>query len=137
MIERCLETELDMHLGYPKHGRRGNVTGNSRHGQSQKTLKGEQEHIDIEVPRDRQRTFEPQLVKQGHTRMVGTDRENPGPVCTGMTTRDIQAHLQEFYAVEVSPTLMRHCDRGRDGRGAKVGKAAPESRSLRLSLSTA
>ena len=54
VIERCLETELDTHLGYPKHGRKGNANGNLRNGHSQKTLKGEQGHVDIEVPRDRQ-----------------------------------------------------------------------------------
>jgi transposase-like protein len=83
VIERCLETELDTHLGYPKHGRKGKATGNSRNGQSQKTLKAEQGHIDIEVPRDRHSTFEPQLVKKGQTRLEGTDRENPGVVGTG------------------------------------------------------
>jgi putative transposase len=50
--------------GYPKHGRRGNATGDSRNGHSQKTLKGEQGHVDIKVPRDRQGSFEPQLVKR-------------------------------------------------------------------------
>jgi len=69
VIERCLETELDSHLGYPKHGRKGNASGNMRNGHSQKTLKGEQGHIDIEMPRDRQSTFEPQLVKKGQTRL--------------------------------------------------------------------
>ena len=69
VIERCLDTELDMHLGYPRHGRKGNATGNLRNGQSQKTLKGEQGHVEIEVPRDRQGTFEPQLVKKGQTRL--------------------------------------------------------------------
>src|SRR3989441_12768668 len=73
VIERCLQTELDQHLGYPKHGRKGNTTDNSRNGHSQKTLKGEQGHIDIEVPRDRQATFEPQLVKKGQTRLEGFD----------------------------------------------------------------
>ena len=63
VIERCLETELDTHLGYPKHGRKGQALHNSRNGYSQKTLKGEQGHVDIEVPRDRQSTFEPQLVE--------------------------------------------------------------------------
>src|SRR5260221_3456341 len=82
VIERCLETELDTHLGYPKHGRHGNVAGNTRNGTSQKTVKGEQGHIEIEVPRDRQRNFEPQLVKKDQTRLEGTDRENPGVVCT-------------------------------------------------------
>ena len=69
VIERCLETELDTHLGYPKHGRKGNAMGNSRNGHSQKTLKGEQGHVDIEVPHDRQSTYEPQLVKKGQTRL--------------------------------------------------------------------
>jgi putative transposase len=62
VIERCLGTELDMHLGYPKHGRKGNANGNTRNGVSQKTLKGEQGHSDIDLPRDRHGTFEPHLV---------------------------------------------------------------------------
>jgi putative transposase len=82
VIERCLETELDNHLGYPKHGRKGSALGNTRNGSSPKTLKGEQGHVDIEVPRDRQSTFEPQLVKKGQTRLEGTDRQNPGAVCS-------------------------------------------------------
>src|SRR5207253_2581164 len=68
VVERCLETELDTHLGYPKHGRKCN-------GHSQKTLKGEQGHVDIEVPRDRQSTYEPQLVKKGQTRLEGFDEK--------------------------------------------------------------
>ena len=52
VIERCLETELDTHLGYSKYERKGNVTSNMRNGHSQKTLKGEQGHVDIQVPRD-------------------------------------------------------------------------------------
>jgi putative transposase len=73
VIERCLETELDTHLGYPKHGRKDKVTGNMRNGHSQKTLKGEQGHVEIEVPRDRQASFEPQLVKTVQTRLEGFD----------------------------------------------------------------
>ncbi len=69
VIERCLDTELDMRLGYPRHGRKGNATGNLRNGHRQKTLKGEQGHVEIEVPRDRQGTCEPQLVKKGQTRL--------------------------------------------------------------------
>ncbi len=106
VIERCLETELDTHLGYPKHGRKGHVMGNSRNGYSQKTLKGEQGHVDIEVPRDRQSTFEPQLVKKGQTRLEGFDEKILALYARGMTTRDLQAQLQELYGVEVSPTLI-------------------------------
>jgi putative transposase len=106
VIERCLETELDTHLGYPKHTRKGNATGNRRTGHSQKTLKGEQGHLDIEVPRDRQGTFEPQLVKKGQTRLEGFDEKILALYARGMTTRDIQAQLQELYGVEVSATLI-------------------------------
>ena len=95
MIERCLETELDSHLGYPKHGRKGSALGNTRNGSSPKTLKGEQGHVDIEVPRDRQSTFEPQLVKKGQTRLEGFDDKILALYARGMTTRDIQAQLQE------------------------------------------
>jgi putative transposase len=106
VIERCLETELDTHLGYPKHGRHGNANGNTRNGTSQKTVKGEQGHIEIEVPRDRQGTFEPQLVKRGQTRLEGFDEKILAMYARGMTTRDIQAQLQKLYGVEVSPTLI-------------------------------
>jgi len=106
VIERCLETELDTHLGYPKHARQGTATGNRRNGQSQKTLKGEQGQVEIEVPRDRQGSFEPQLVKKGQTRLEGFDEKILALYARGMTTRDIQAQLQELYGVEVSPTLI-------------------------------
>jgi putative transposase len=106
VIERCLETELETHLGYPKHARQGNETGNRRNGRSQKTLKGEQGQIEIGVPRDRQGSFEPQLVKKGQTRLEGFDEKILALYARGMTTRDIQAQLQELYGVEVSPTLI-------------------------------
>src|SRR5947209_13205096 len=106
VIERCLETELDTHLGYAKHKRQGNADGNTRNGTSQKTMKGEQGHVEIEVPRDRQGTFEPQLVKKGQTRLEGFDEKILAMYARGMTTRDIQGQLQELYGVEVSPTLI-------------------------------
>jgi putative transposase len=106
VIERCLETELDTHLGYPKHARVDKTTGNRRNGQSQKTLKGEQGHLEIDVPRDRQGTFEPHLVPKGQTRLDGFDDKIIALYARGMTTRDIQAQLQELYGVEVSATLI-------------------------------
>ena len=106
VIERCLETELDSHLGYPKHARTGTTTGNRRNGHSPKTLKGEQGQVEIDVPRDRQGNFEPQLVKKGQTRLEGFDDKILALYARGMTTRDIQAQLQELYRVEVSPTLI-------------------------------
>ena len=106
VIERCLETELDTHLGYPKHGRQGNAAGNARNGTSQKIVKGEQGHLELDVPRDRQGSFEPQLVKKGQTRLEGFDDKILAMYARGMTTRDIQAQLQELYGVEISPTLI-------------------------------
>src|SRR5215471_5694637 len=106
VIERCLETELDTHLGYPKHARKGSASGNMRNGHSQKTLKGEQGHVEIAVPRDRQGSFEPQLVQKGQTRLSGFDDKILTLYARGMTTRDIQAQLQDLYGVEVSPTLI-------------------------------
>lgn len=106
VIERCLETELDTHLGYAKHKRQGHADGHTRNGTSQKTMKGEQGHLESEVPRDRQDTFEPQLVKKGQTRLEGFDEKILAMYARGMTTRDIQAQLQELYGVEVSPTLI-------------------------------
>ncbi len=106
VIERCLETELDTYLGYAKHARAGNTNANRRNGHSQKTLKGEQGHVDIQVPRDRQGSFDPQLVPKGQTRLDGFDDKIIALYARGMTTRDIQAQLQELYGVEVSPTLI-------------------------------
>ncbi len=106
VIERCLEAELDTHLGYAKHARQGTATLNRRNGHSQKTLKGEQGSVEIEVPRDRQGSFEPQLVQKGQTRLEGFDDKIIALSARGMTTRDIQAQLQELYGVEVSPTLI-------------------------------
>ncbi len=96
VIERCLETELDTHLGYPKQARAGTTTSNRRNGHSQKTLKGEQGQVELEVPRDRQGSFEPQLVKKGQTRLEGFDDKILALSARGMTTRDIQAQLQEL-----------------------------------------
>src|SRR6516162_10258739 len=74
-------------LGYPKHARKGNARGNLRNGRSQKTVKGEQGHLDIDIPRDRQGTFEPQLVKKGHTRLEGFDATILALYARVMTTR--------------------------------------------------
>jgi putative transposase len=73
VIERCLVTELDSHLGYPKYGHKDTALGNTRHGHSQKTLRGEQRQLELEIPRDRQGGFEPHLVNKRQTRLEGFD----------------------------------------------------------------
>jgi putative transposase len=106
IIERCLETELEAHLGYPKHGRRETSTGNARNGSSRKKLKGTQGEIEIALPRDRQASFEPQLVQKHQTRLEGFEDKILTLYARGMTTRDIQAQVQDLYGVEVSPTFI-------------------------------
>ena len=106
LIERSLEAELETHLGYGKHERKSNGNGNNRNGHSHKTLKGDLGEMEIAVPRDRQAEFEPQLIKKGQTRLAGLDEKIIAFYARGMTTRDIQAQLQELYGVEVSATLI-------------------------------
>jgi putative transposase len=106
VVERCLEAELDTHLGYKKHAPEGKGTGNSRNGRSCKTLKGEHGEIEIAVPRDRNGSYEPQIIEKGQTRLAGFDDKILALYARGMTTRDIQAQVQEMYGVEVSPTLI-------------------------------
>ena len=106
VLERALGAELTAHLGYEKHDSAGYGSGNSRNGTTEKTLKGKNGEITVEVPRDRNATFEPQIVKKHQTRFDGFDDKILSMYARGMTTRDIQGHLQEIYGVEVSPTLI-------------------------------
>jgi putative transposase len=106
LVERALEGEMTTHLGYEKHSPEGKNTGNSRNGKSQKQVKGEFGEVELEVPRDRNGEFEPQLVKKGQRRLPGFDEKVIALYARGMTTREIQSHLHELYGVEVSPTLI-------------------------------
>ena len=106
LVERALQGELTHHLGYEKHAGGGKKTGNSRNGSTSKTIKGKRGQVVIEVPRDRNSTFEPQLVKKRETRFDGFDEKIISLYARGMTTREIQAHLEEIYGVEVSPSLV-------------------------------
>ena len=106
LLERILEGELTTTLGYKKHDVKGNNSGNSRNGYSEKTLKGAQGELSIQVPRDRNGDFEPRIVAKNQTRFDGFDEKIISLYARGMTTRDIQAELQELYGVEVSATLI-------------------------------
>lgn len=106
LVERMLAGEMNHHLGYQKHEVAGNGTGNSRNGKSLKTLKGEAGEMTIEVPRDRNGTFEPQLIEKHQTRFEGFDAKILSMYALGMTVRDIQGHLHDMYGVEVSPALI-------------------------------
>jgi len=106
LMERALNAELTHHLGYEKHDPAGNNSGNSRNGTTPKTVKGEFGEIAVETPRDRNASFEPKILKKHQTRFDGFDDKILSMYARGMTTREIQGHLQEMYGVEVSPTLI-------------------------------
>ncbi len=90
LVERALDGELTHHLGYEKHDSAGDNSGNSRNGTTPKTLKGKRGKVEIEVPRDRNGEFEPQLVKKNQTRFDGLDEKIISLYARGMTTREIQ-----------------------------------------------
>lgn len=106
LLERAMQTEMTDHLGYDKHAPAGKNSGNSRNGTSKKTVTGEFGNLDISVPRDRNSTFEPIIIPKGESRFTGFDDKIISMYARGMTTRDIQGHLQEIYGVDVSPTLI-------------------------------
>jgi putative transposase len=106
LVERMLSGEMNHHLGYAKHDVAGYGSGNSRNGKSPKTLKGEAGEITMEVPRDRNGTFEPQLIEKHQTRFEGFDAKILSMYALGMTVRDIQGHLHELYGVDVSAALI-------------------------------
>jgi putative transposase len=106
ILERALEGELTTHLGYDKHDTAGNNSGNSRNGHTSKTLKSEHGELPVNVPRDRNSTFSPQIIPKNQTRFEGFDDKILAMYARGTSTRDIQAQLQELYGVEVSATLI-------------------------------
>ncbi|HWV44719.1 MAG TPA: IS256 family transposase [Nitrospira sp.] len=106
LVERALDAEMAEHLGHGKHETVTNAAGNTRNGKSQKTLKGDFGELPIEIPRDRQGSFEPQLIPKHQTRWAGFDDKILSLYARGMTVREIQSHLQEMYGAEVSPTLI-------------------------------
>lgn len=106
LLERALNAELTEHVGYGKHDPAGYNSGNSRNGATKKKLKGDFGEIELETPRDRNGSFEPEIVSKGQTRFSGFDDKIISMYSRGMTTREIEGHLKEMYGVDVSPTLI-------------------------------
>jgi|SRR6185437_14456312 len=106
LVEGALGAEMTHHLGYEKHAAAGQGSGNSRNGASTKTLKGDFGEVDIEVPRDRNGSFEPKIVGKHQRRFTGFDDKILSMYARGMSTREIQGHLEEIYKVEVSASLI-------------------------------
>ena len=104
IVERSLTAELTEHLGYEKNGER--PATNARNGSSSKTLVTDVGQVEVEIPRDREGTFEPQLVAKHQRRLEGFDEKVLALYGRGMSTREIQGFLEEIYGTEVSPTLI-------------------------------
>lgn len=104
LVEGALGAEMTHHLGYEKH--QGPGGGNARNGSSPKTLKGDFGEVEIAVPRDRNGSFEPQIVAKHQRRFTGFDDKILSMYARGMSTREIQGHLAEIYQVEVSASLI-------------------------------
>ena len=103
-VEAALNAELDEHLGYCRHEQ--STKENYRNGYSQKTIRTEDGDVDLDTPRDRNSSFEPQLIKKNQTRFTSMDDKILYLYSKGMTTRDIVATFKEMYDADVSPTLI-------------------------------
>ena len=106
LVEKALGAEFIHHLGYEKGEKADHKVGNSRNGHGKKKVKGQDGEMEIAVPRDREGTLEPQLIKKGQRRFEGFDEKIISMYTRGMTVREIQGHLKELYGVEVSPDLI-------------------------------
>jgi putative transposase len=106
LVERALEVELSDHLGYEPHLEPPGGTGNTRNGSTPKTLLTEHGEVRIETPRDRNGSFEPQIVRKRQRRFEGFDDKILALYSRGLSTRDIEAHLEEIYGVKVGRDLI-------------------------------
>jgi len=102
VLETALDAEMSEHLGYEKHDAAGRNSGNSRNGTRAKTVLTEIGPVEIEVPRDTESTFEPQIVKKRQRRLTGVDEIVLSLTARGLTTGEIAAHFQEVYGAKIS-----------------------------------
>jgi putative transposase len=105
-LEGMLDAELTEHLGYKRYSPEGKNRGNSRNGKSRKTLRNDNGEIDLVVPRDRNGSFDPVIVKKYERTLGPIEDKIISMYAKGMTTRDIQTHIQELYGLEISPALV-------------------------------
>ncbi len=105
-IEQILEAEQEEHLGYERHERTRQPKTNTRNGYGKKKVRGINGEMELSIPRDRDATFEPQLVKKHQSDISQIEDKVISMYAKGMTTRDIQSHLLDIYGAEVSPTTV-------------------------------
>jgi putative transposase len=104
MVEQMLEQEMEDHLGYAKHSIEGRNSGNSRNGKNSKTVQSSYGPLELDVPRDREGEFDPQLIKKRQRNISSFDDKIISMYAKGMSTRDIQAHIQDIYGANISST---------------------------------
>lgn len=103
-VEAALNAEMDEHLGYQKHSK--STSANSRNGKTSKRIKTEDGEFELDTPRDREGSFEPQLVKKHQSRFTSMDDKILWLYAQGMSTRDIVNAFHEWYGADISPTLV-------------------------------
>jgi putative transposase len=107
LLERAMNAELTHELGFERNDKSSlKENGNRRNGTSPKTVKSKHGEIELDIPRDRQSDFEPVIIKKHQRRFDGFDDAILSLYSRGLSTRDIKAHLEEIYGVEVSPDLI-------------------------------
>jgi putative transposase len=112
LIERTLDAEMDNHLGYTKHDPKGHNSGNSRNGRGKKTIVVDSQQVELEPPRDRNGSFEPQLIPKREKYFEGFDNNILAMYARGMSVRDIQSCLLDMYKVDVSEGLISQATEG-------------------------
>lgn len=105
-LQEIFEAEMDDHLGYEKHDPAGNNTGNSRNGYGKKSIKTRFGKTELEIPRDRNADFEPQIIKKYQTTANQLEDQIIAMYAKGMSTRDIEDHMRDIYGIDVSPTMV-------------------------------
>lgn len=105
LLQEALEAELDTELGYPKNGASPD-SENRRNGHTKKTVRSGRGEIELSVPRDRTGDFEPVIVKKYQKEVSGIEEQIIALYAKGVSVRDIQAHLNQLYGIDVSPTLI-------------------------------
>src|SRR5262245_53657525 len=116
VLETALEAEMTEHVGYERHDRAEHHSGNARNGTRTKTVVTDIGPVEVDVPRDRNGTFAPKIVRKRQRRLTGVDDLVVSLVAKGLTTGEVQAHLAEVYGAEVSrDTISRITDRVLEG----------------------
>lgn len=107
-LQAILEAEMAEHLGYKKHEAKGRNSGNSRNGHSEKVLRTSFGRAPIQIPRDRNAKFNPQIIPKHDTVQNDVEEKIIAMYAKGMTTRDINAYMDDIYGIDVSPSMVSH-----------------------------